>query len=57
MTDSPSPTGIAGVISDAEWMLDVYEPRMQTDGIDIDATLSGIGEFGMDASIKRREVD
>ena len=53
-----SPAGAAGtdaVIADAEWVLRTYEPRVQSDSIDIDATLSAIGDFGISANIVRRE--
>lgn len=52
------PAGTAGtdeIIADADWVLRTYEPRVEVDSIDIDATLSAIGDFGISANIIRRE--
>ena len=53
------PAGTAGtdaVIADAEWVLSIYEPRVRSDTIDIDSTLSTIGDFGLSANIIRKKV-
>jgi hypothetical protein len=51
-----SRTGLGEMAADVDWLLTTYEPRVQTDSIDIDATLSAIGEFGINANIIRREA-
>ena len=55
LIDSPSSSARGSVIADAEWLLATYEPRVKPGGIDIDATLSAIGDFGINANIVRRE--
>jgi len=55
LADSPAAAASSDAIADAEWLLETYEPRIQVGSIDIDGTLSSVGEFGLSANIKRRE--
>jgi len=57
LTDSPSGVAIDDTIADAEWLLRIYEPRIEPDGIDIDATLSTFGEYGIDVNIIKKRED
>ena len=56
LTDSPA--SFAGETeTDAEWLLETFEPRIDVDGVDIDNTLASVGEFGLNARIKTRKED
>jgi phage baseplate assembly protein W len=55
LIDRPSEIAAGAVAADAEWVLNTYEPRIQSGGIDIDATLSAVGNFGIGANIVKRE--
>ena len=57
LVDNPSGPALTAAVADAEWLIETYEPRMQTDSIDIDGTLSQLGDFCITGHLKRREED
>ena len=54
LIDSPVSVSAGAVATDAEWLLKTFEPRIQSDSIDINATLDAVGEYGINARIVKR---
>ena len=57
LTDAPTSQVSDAALADAEWLLETYEPRIEIDSIDIEATIGAIGEYGLAASLRRKEED
>lgn len=55
LTDAPSATAKKNTIADIEWVLDSYEPRVEIEEIDVNASDSQRGDFSSMAKIKLRE--
>lgn len=45
------------VVSDAEWVLETYEPRVAIKSIEMDPEAVSNGEFGLLVDISRKEDD
>lgn len=55
LVDQPNATDEA--VADAEWLLEEYEPRVEVDGINTEATDAKNGDFATLVNIKRKEDD
>jgi len=49
------PDAMDEAIADAEWVLETYEPRVETEGIASQADRPLTGDFSMLVNIKRKE--
>lgn len=57
ITDAPSASAQYDAIAEAEWVLDIYEPRVEVESIDFDAPDAQSGDFSTMAQIKLREEE
>lgn len=49
--DMPRDEAVAGLIEDATWVIETYEPRVNVDDIDIDIVEERSGNFILTANI------
>jgi phage baseplate assembly protein W len=52
MIDAPSATIKPQLNEDITWVLKTYEPRINLDGIDIQAAVEKLGQYNLNANIR-----
>ncbi len=55
LVDQPNVSNEA--ITDAEWVLETYEPRVKADSIEADPETALTGDFDLNVKIERKEND
>ena len=56
--DVPSPQAVDELIDDVEWMLDIYEPRVDVENIEVTPVDAPSGHFAVKATINdNKEAD
>ena len=55
LIDRPFGIAEAEIQQDAEWLLETYEPRVEVNAININATDAASGGFALTADIKEQE--
>jgi predicted component of type VI protein secretion system len=54
LVETPNP--MDEFTADIEQQLEIYEPRIQADSIDIDGTAADIGNYGVVTRLRRKET-
>lgn len=57
VTDEPSASAQYDAVAEIEWTLDTYEPRVEVEGVDVNAPEAQLGDFSTLTQIKLREEE
>jgi phage baseplate assembly protein W len=49
LIDQPSSNAAPELMADAEWLIEIYEPRIKLQNIDLEAALAQSGHFNIKA--------